>query len=94
MKTIFCLTTALLLAADATAQPIELHSPDGNLAVVFSLSDGRPTYRVEYRGKPILLESPLGLEIDKCLRSAGPQSPANRPRSTTRPGNRSTANAT
>jgi len=42
-----------------------LHSPDGKLAVTFTLGpDGDPHYRVTLSGRPVLLESRLGLLRD------------------------------
>lgn len=47
------------LAAD------RVESPDGKVAVEFSVqSGGIPTYRIDYLGKPIVLESRLGLLPD------------------------------
>ena len=52
-------------AASYTFAASQITSPDGNVIVRFSLqSDGSPTYRIEYFGKPIVLESRLGLEPD------------------------------
>ena len=39
-------------------------SPDGNVIVNFDLKNGAPVYYVDYKGKPIILESRLGLELD------------------------------
>ncbi len=40
-------------------------SPDGNVAIAFTLQrDGTPAYSVEYLGKPLVLESRLGFEPD------------------------------
>ena len=39
-------------------------SPDGNVIVNFDLKNGAPVYSVDYKGKPIILESRLGLELD------------------------------
>ena len=40
-------------------------SPDGNVGIAFILNDeGRPAYKIDYMGKPIVLESKLGFEPD------------------------------
>ncbi|MBN1361100.1 MAG: glycoside hydrolase family 97 catalytic domain-containing protein [Sedimentisphaerales bacterium] len=40
-------------------------SPDGNVGIDFVLTDaGRPAYKVDYLGRPIVLESGLGFEPD------------------------------
>jgi alpha-glucosidase len=42
-----------------------VESPDGRVAVTFSLQkDGAPAYAITWRGKPVVLESRLGLEPD------------------------------
>jgi hypothetical protein len=38
-------------------------SPNGNFELIFQLNKGIPTYRLSYKGKPIIKESKLGLEI-------------------------------
>jgi hypothetical protein len=46
----------------ATAQ--ELKSPDGKLTMTFSLqSDGTPTYQLQFKGKPVIKPSALGLDL-------------------------------
>ncbi len=58
MAAAFC----LLYMAQATAQTVT--SPDGNVTLDFSLnSAGTPTYRVDYKGKAVILPSTLGLEL-------------------------------
>ena len=52
----------------AAAQAIELKSPDGNLAVTFDIKPPRgakasPFYRVAYKGRTVLGDSRLGLEL-------------------------------
>jgi alpha-glucosidase len=40
-----------------------VESPDGRVAITFALQEnGTPTYTITYRGKPVVLESRLGLE--------------------------------
>ena len=51
-------------------EAVELKSPDGRLTVVFDVKDvgtakACPVYSVSYRGKAVLTESRLGLEIEK-----------------------------
>ncbi len=58
--------------AIATAQPrsaVTVTSPDGNVAIQFVMKD-TPTYSVSYRGKPVILDSRLGL----TLQGSGPLS--------------------
>jgi alpha-glucosidase len=38
-------------------------SPNGNLALTFSLTDGTPAYAVKFKGRPAILSSPLGFEL-------------------------------
>ena len=41
-------------------------SPDGNVVLSFSLkADGTPTYKMTYKGKPVINESTLGLTLKK-----------------------------
>ena len=52
----------LLLPLLAAAQTVT--SPDGNIAVTFSLTDGgRPTYEMTYKGKAVVNPSHLGLVL-------------------------------
>ena len=43
----------------------EVKSPNGNVVLNFTVEDGRPTYRVDYKGKAVVLPSHLGLELAK-----------------------------
>ena len=55
---------ALLLAGSARGTfAAEVSSPDGNIKVNFSVVEGRPTYEMSYKGKPVILPSTLGLEL-------------------------------
>ncbi|MCD7714097.1 MAG: glycoside hydrolase family 97 protein [Prevotella sp.] len=54
---------AALLPIFAAAQTVL--SPDGNVALTFSLADGRPTYEMTYKGKDVVRPSRLGLELAK-----------------------------
>jgi alpha-glucosidase len=57
---IFCAVSLATAAA-----PVHLESPDKHLAIEFSMQrGGSPAYRITYLGKPIVLESRLGLEPD------------------------------
>lgn len=48
----------------AAAQTVK--SPDGNVALTFTLSDnGRPTYEMTYKGRAVVKPSRLGLELAK-----------------------------
>ena len=63
-------------AALAHAAPVLLNSPDGNLVVTFDLKSlggaaGCPVYRVDYRGRCVLAESRLGLELDSGSLNSG-----------------------
>jgi alpha-glucosidase len=55
---------ALLAAAVACAQPV-LHSPDGNLEIGFRTLalQGQLVYRVSFRGKPLIVDSPMTLDL-------------------------------
>lgn len=62
LKKLSMLTIALLMPLLLAAQ--ELKSPDGNLLMKFELSDeGIPYYNLNYKGKPIIKPSALGLEL-------------------------------
>ena len=54
----------LMLPLAALAQTVK--SPDGNVAVTFSLSEGgRPTYEMTYKNRAVIKPSHLGLELAK-----------------------------
>jgi len=61
----FCLLPLLLLVATLPLQAIEVSSPDGSIRVNFELQGTVPTYSVTYQGKPIILPSRLGYDLDK-----------------------------
>ena len=52
-----------------TSADLGVSSPNGELRIVFTLTGGTPStrgvprYRVSYRGKPVLSDSPLGLDF-------------------------------
>ena len=63
MKRILLLLATLTAAAGAAAQETLL-SPDGDLKLTFRLSDtGAPTYALDFRGRPAVLPSGMGLEL-------------------------------
>ena len=54
--------------ASATEQVLE--SPDGNLRMTFTLaSDGTPQYALDYKGKAVVLPSPLGFELRGVIKA-------------------------
>ena len=78
MKRLVAITTGLLLGRfvvsslwAAATEPLEVSSPDGNLTISFALKENPPPYaagqrayyRVSYKGKTILNDSPLGLTL-------------------------------
>ena len=72
------LAWAVTLVAAGTVHPapVRVVSPDGNLSVAFDLRDlggkaGCPVYRVDWKGRPIVTESRLGLEIEGAPLVAG-----------------------
>jgi alpha-glucosidase len=73
MKPYFLLSCFLFFAAVSVLEgaPLSVTSPDGNLSVTFELKTNpqpylpgeRAYYRVSYKGKTVLSESPLGLDF-------------------------------
>ena len=60
-----CVVALSLPAVSTAGQNLELCSPDGRVAVAFSVGDGGGlSYGVSYRGKPLLVESRLGLALE------------------------------
>ena len=58
---VFCALTASLTALAQTVA-----SPDGNLRVNFALTaQGVPTYQVDYKGKAVVKQSRLGIELNE-----------------------------
>ena len=49
----------------------ELASPDGSISVRFEVSDGTPTYRIDYKGSEVVGPSTLGLELQDVDDLAG-----------------------
>lgn len=63
MRKVKMLLAALLMPLAALAQTVT--SPDGNVVLNFSLDNGRPTYKLDYKGKAVVKPSHLGLELAK-----------------------------
>ncbi|WP_443731405.1 glycoside hydrolase family 97 protein [Segatella buccae] len=64
MRKIQLFLAFVLLPMMAAAQTVK--SPDGNVALTFTLSDnGRPTYEMTYKGRAVVKPSHLGLELAK-----------------------------
>ncbi|MBX2966614.1 MAG: glycoside hydrolase family 97 protein [Cyclobacteriaceae bacterium] len=58
------LPVLLLIAVIQVAGAQQLKSPNGQLSMAFSLgADGTPTYTLNYKGKPVIKPSKLGLEL-------------------------------
>ena len=53
------------LVATLPLQAGEVSSPDGSIRVNFELQGTVPTYSVTYQGKPVILPSRLGYDLDK-----------------------------
>jgi alpha-glucosidase len=56
---IVCLFSGILLMA------IDLKSPNGTLLLNVEVKDGVPTYRLDYKNRPVIKQSRLGLELKK-----------------------------
>ena len=60
----YLIVTAAAAVATSSASAREtLISPDGRLQATFDLIDGKPSYSLEYDGKPVVLPSFLGLDL-------------------------------
>lgn len=69
MKRLFLSLGILAISSLAVAQTTT-QSPDGNLALTFSLAEGGvPTYSLDYKGKTVILPSRLGLELARDILS-------------------------
>lgn len=56
----------LIMAVMAVALPLKsevLKSPDGNMVLQFEVRNGVPVYRLDYKDKPVIRDSRLGLEL-------------------------------
>lgn len=47
----------------------QLHSPDGKLVMTFMLTDGSPSYRLDYDGSPVILPSQLGFDMRGVIKA-------------------------
>lgn len=64
MKTSNLVCLLFLTSIGASAAETSISSPDGELTVNFELQeDGRPEYKVDYKTRPVVLASGLGLEL-------------------------------
>ena len=69
MKTAFCLTMLLAMGLGDLVPAVELKSPSGELVVTVDTQDfsgerGCPFYRLSYRGRTVLADSRLGLDLE------------------------------
>lgn len=62
MKKIFLLIMAVMTVT-LSMKAEELKSPDGNMVLRFEVRNGAPVYRLDYKGKPVIKDSRLGLEL-------------------------------
>lgn len=62
MKTTFTVVLLSILSFYAMAEKIQ--SPNGKYALNVELENGVPTYELSYDGKPVILKSHLGLDIE------------------------------
>ena len=66
MKTLFALSGLTLLTFAVQAAESLLESPDKAVRAAVDLSqDGTVTYRVDYKGKPVILTSKLGFTVEE-----------------------------
>lgn len=71
MQKIFFTLMLCLVFTGGFAQDAIVYSPDKQLIVSIVLTDGRPEYSVTYKGKPMLENSPLGLQTNEGDFSSG-----------------------
>ncbi|GAA4103573.1 glycoside hydrolase family 97 protein [Mucilaginibacter panaciglaebae] len=57
----FAWLALLFVAQPLIAQKVSVKSPDGNIRYQLTLTNGRPVYRVSYKGNPIINNSSVGL---------------------------------
>jgi len=55
----------IYLSMNLSLMATELKSPDGNLVLIVEVKDGVATYRLDYKGKAVIKQSNLGLELKK-----------------------------
>ena len=64
MKYSILIAPLLLFPLSAAAYVTSVASPSGNISLDFGLqADGRPEYKVDYKTRPVVLASGLGLEL-------------------------------
>ena len=64
----YILAICVMVALCATSQTAQrtVTSPDGNILLTFSLTDdGVPTYKIDYKGIPVVKTSRLGMELNE-----------------------------
>lgn len=61
MKLKLIISALLFSALNVDADVVT--SPNGIVSIDFQLKNGMPTYKVDYKGKPVIKESRLGLEL-------------------------------
>ena len=61
MKSYLIILALSLTVSVLPAQELSVTGPDQHLKVQVSLKDGKPVYRVSYKDKTVLEDSPLGL---------------------------------
>ena len=61
MKRLIFILMALLSYGILRAETLK--SPDGNIVLDFELDNGVPVYKVDYKGRPVIKESKLGLDL-------------------------------
>jgi alpha-glucosidase len=54
---------ALASAGPGAVAPRTVTSPDGRIAIVFDVADGKPSYAVQYDGRPVIEPSALGIQL-------------------------------
>jgi hypothetical protein len=64
-------TLALVAAFSTQAQAAALSSPDGRISVTVAASSGTLSYTVARDGKPVILPSPLGLQLQGADLASG-----------------------
>lgn len=68
---LLCGSSAFVLASAAQADPFELTSPDGRLAIRVQTLDGRPTLSVLRDGRAVIAPSGIGLTLENRVTVGG-----------------------
>ena len=63
--TLFLTLSCVIFSLKVSSQTATVASPDGQLKVTISATDGLPFYNVSYKGKTMLEPSPLGLKTNE-----------------------------